>query len=77
MKKIKGIVVKRIDKKTITVAYKTRAIDSKTKRYVIKVNKILVHDLKNEAIVRDIVNIISCAPKSKKKHYLLESIKKN
>jgi small subunit ribosomal protein S17 len=77
MKRINGIVIKKIDKKTITVAYKIRIRDPKLKRYVIKVNKILVHDSKNEASIQDNVNIIPCAPKSKKKHYLLESIIKN
>ncbi|MEK9153928.1 MAG: 30S ribosomal protein S17 [Patescibacteria group bacterium] len=70
-KTLKGIVVKRAMKDTITVSVEQFVLHPKYKKYLRKTKKHLVHDLGNTAATGDKVVIRETRPISKRKHFVL------
>ena len=64
-----GRVVKNLNDKTVTVNVERKFIDKKYKKYVKKHKKYLVHDEKNKCESGDVVRIVECRPRSKKKRF--------
>ena len=67
----KGTVVKTAMKDTATVAVSRYVKHAKYKKYQVRTQKYLVHDVGNTAQVGDVVTIVACRPLSKMKRFKL------
>ena len=69
---LRGVVVKRAMKDTITVEVSRYVQHPKYKKYMRSSKKYLVHDSGNTAQIGDKVSIRETKPISKRKHFVLE-----
>ncbi|MEK7068984.1 MAG: 30S ribosomal protein S17 [Patescibacteria group bacterium] len=70
-KTLKGVVVKRAMKDTVTVSVEQFVMHPKYKKYLRKTKKYLVHDIGNTAEIGDKVVIRETRPISKRKRFVL------
>jgi small subunit ribosomal protein S17 len=68
---LQGTVVSDKGDKTITVLVERRIMHPVYKKYIRKSKKYAAHDEKNARKVGDVVEIIECAPISKRKRWTL------
>ena len=68
---LQGTVVSDKGEKTITVLVERRVMHPIYKKYIRKSKKYAAHDEKNAHKVGDVVEIIECAPISKRKRWTL------
>ncbi len=69
-----GIVVSNKMDKSIIVAEKRKVMHPIYGKYIIKTNKFVAHDEKNECSIGDLVRIMETRPLSKKKNWRLIEI---
>jgi small subunit ribosomal protein S17 len=69
-----GIVVSNKMDKSIIVAEKRKVMHPIYGKYIIKTNKFVAHDEKNECGIGDLVRIMETRPLSKKKNWRLIEI---
>ena len=70
-----GVVVSDKMDGSIIVLIERRLKHPLYRKYINRSTKVMVHDPKNEAAINDVVVIKSCRPISKRKNWMLVSVK--